>query len=32
MQKIHVLQKFFKTSGSQGDFFEKTKNPFLDKV
>ena len=32
MQKIHVTQQFFEASGRHGDFFEKTKNPFLDKV
>ena len=32
MRKIHVAQQFFEASGSQGHFFEKTKNPFLDMV
>ena len=32
MQKVHVTWQFFETSGGRGDFFEKTKNPFLDKV
>ena len=32
MRKIHVTWKFFYTSGSQGHFFEKTKNYLLDKV
>ena len=32
MRKIHVTRQFFEASGCHGDFFEKTKNPFLDKV
>ena len=32
MRKIHVTWQFFEASGPQGHFFEKTKNPFLDKV
>ena len=32
MQKIHVTRHFFEASGRHGDFFEKTNNPFLDKV
>ena len=32
MRKIHVTRKFFEASGHHGDFIEKTKNPFLDKV
>ena len=32
MRKIHVTRQFLKASGRHGDFFEKTKNPFLDKV
>ena len=32
MRKIHVTQQFFEASGPQVHFFEKTKNPFLDKV
>ena len=32
MRKIHVTQQFFEASGRHGDFFEKTKNLFLDKV
>ena len=32
MRKIHVTQQFFEASGRRGDFFEKTKNPFSDKV
>ena len=32
MRKIHVTRRFFETSGRHGDFFEKTKKPFLDKV
>ena len=32
MRKIHVTRQFFEASGRHGDFFEKTKNPFLDKV
>ena len=31
MRKIHVTRQFFKASGRHGDFFEKTKNSFLDK-
>ena len=32
MRKIHVPRRFFEASDSHGDFFEKTKKPFLDKV
>ena len=32
MWKIHVTRQFFEASGRHGDFFEKTKNLFLDKV
>ena len=32
MRKIHVTRQFFEASGRHGDFFEKTKYPFLDKV
>ena len=32
MRKIHVTRQFIQASGCQGDFFEKTKKPFLDKV
>ena len=32
MRKIHVKRQFFVASGRHGDFFEKTKNLFLDKV
>ena len=32
LQKIIVTRQFFEGSGRQGDFFEKTKKPFLDKV
>ena len=32
MRKIHVTRQFIVSSGRHGDFFEKTKNPFLDKV
>ena len=32
MQKIHVMRQFFEFSGRHGNFFEKTKNLFLDKV
>ena len=32
MRKIHVTRQFFEASGRHGNFFEKTKNPFLDKV
>ena len=32
MRKIHVTRQFIEASGRQGDFFEKTKKPFLDKV
>ena len=31
MRKIHVTWQFYEARGRQGDFFEKTKNPFLDK-
>ena len=32
MRKIHVTRQFFEASGLQDQFFETTKNPFLDKV
>ena len=32
MWKIHVTRHFFEACGRRGDYFEKTKNPFLDKV
>ena len=32
MPKIHGTRQFFEVSGRQGDFFEKTKNLFLDIV
>ena len=32
MRKIHMTRQFFEASGRHGDFFEKTKTPFLDKV
>ena len=32
MQKIHVTRQYFESSGRHGDFFDKTKNLFLDKV
>ena len=32
VRKIYVTWQFFVASGRHGDFFEKTKNPFLDKV
>ena len=32
MPKVHVTWQFFGASGRHGDFFEKTKNLFLDKV
>ena len=32
MWKIHMTWQFFEASGRHGDFFEKTKNSFLDKV
>ena len=32
MRKIHVTRQFFEASGRHIDFFEKTKNPFLDKI
>ena len=32
MQEIHVTRQFFQATGRHGDFFEKIKNPFLDKV
>ena len=32
MRKIHVTRQFFEACGRHGDFFEKTKNRFLDKV
>ena len=32
MRKIHVTGQFIEASGRQGDFFEKTKKTFLDKV
>ena len=32
MLKIHVTRQFFEASGRHGDFFEKTKNLFLDKA
>ena len=32
MRKIHVTRQFFGPSIRHGDLFEKTKNPFLDKV
>ena len=32
MRKIDVTRQCFGASGRHGDFFEKTKNPFLDKV
>ena len=32
MQKIHVRRQFFEASSRHGDFFEKTKNAFLNKV
>ena len=31
-RKIHVKRQFFEASRRHGDFFEKTYNPFLDKV
>ena len=31
-RKIHVIRQFSEASGRHGDFFEKNKNPFLDKV
>ena len=30
MRKIRVTRQFFEASGRQEDFFEKTKNQFLD--
>ena len=32
MRKIHVTRQLLKASYPQGNFFEKTKNPFLDMV
>ena len=32
MQKIHVTRQFFVASGRHGNFFERTKNLFLDEV
>ena len=32
MRKIHVTRQFFEASGRHGDFFERPKNPFSDKV
>ena len=32
MWKIHVTRQFLEASGRHGDFFEKTKDTFLDKV
>ena len=32
MQKIHVTMHLIEASSRHGDFFEKTNNPFLDKV
>ena len=32
MRKIYVTRQFFEASGPQDNFFEKTKNPFLDMV
>ena len=32
MWKIHVTRHFFEACGRRGDYFEKTKNPFLDKA
>ena len=32
MRQINVTRQFFEASGPRGDFFEKTKTPFLDKV
>ena len=32
MPKIHMTRQFIEGSGRQGDFFQKTKKPFLDKV
>ena len=32
MRKIHVTRQFFEASSCHGDFIEKTKNLFLDKV
>ena len=32
MRKIHVTRQFIEASGRRGDFFQKTKKPFLDKV
>ena len=32
MRKIHVTRQLFEASGRHGDFFEKTKDPFLDEV
>ena len=31
-KKTRKLRQFFEASGTQGNFFEKIKNPFLDKV
>ena len=32
MRNIHVTRQFFEASGPHGQFFEKTKTPFLDMV
>ena len=32
MRKIHVTRQFIEARGCQGDFFKKTKKPFLYKV
>ena len=32
MRKIHVTRQFFEVSGRQENFFDKTKNTFLDEV
>ena len=32
MREIRVTRYFFEANGHQDNFFEKTKNPFLDKV
>ena len=32
MPKIHITRQFIEGRGRQGDFFQKTKKPFLDKV
>ena len=32
MRKIHVTRQFFEASGRHENFFDKTKNTFLDEV